>query len=80
MDRDNNFRMNLRAEMDAFRKELHNGKLDSEHCDAQVHRDAKRETRSEEFHETNVDVHRDSKANAAEEERNIGYENEEGGF
>jgi|GEM_PF-6846418 len=73
---DNNFRMNFRAGMDEFRKELQNGKLDN----VQVKRDAKRETRSEEFHEMNVDVHRDINANAAEEDRNIGYENEEGGF
>ena len=88
MERDNNFRMSFRAEMDEFRKELQNGKLDNTLCnargdahgDAQVHRDAKCETRSEEFHGMNVDVHRDINANAAEEDRNIGYENEEGGF
>jgi len=76
----NNFRMSFRAEMDEFRKELQNGKLDNMLCESQVHRDARCETRSEEFHEMNVDVHRDRKAKAAEEDRNIGYENEEGGF
>ena len=80
MDMDNDFRMSFRAGMDEFRKELQNGKLDSTLCDAQTHRDARRETRSEEFHEMNVDAHRDIRANATEEDRNIGYENEEGGF
>jgi len=80
MDRE--FRSKFRAEMDEFRKDFQKGKLEGNlrGCGVRRQNDARRERRDEEFHEKQVDFHREFGDKSIDENRGVCQENEKGGY
>jgi hypothetical protein len=76
MDREDDFRVNFREEMQALRTDLQKDKLN---CDIDTHRDFSRERRDQEFHEKEVDFHRNLRTNRRTEDKSISSEYDEGG-
>jgi len=79
---DDEFRSKFRAEMDEFRKDFQKDKLEGNlrGCGAERQNDVRRERRDEEFHEKQVDFHREFGDKSIDENRGVSQENEKGGY
>ena len=75
------FRSDFREGMKRFRDDFQNGKLRGEFdgCQAAGRLKIRRDSGSEEFRETQVDFHRDSRTKQADQSKSVSYENNEGG-
>ena len=75
------FRSGFREEMKQFREDFQNGKASGSLCDCDIsgHMNVRRDSGNEEFHEKQLEFHRDSRTKQAGESKKISYENDEGG-
>ena len=71
------FRGEFRGEMDRFREEFRESK--SCGCVAEAYDRVDRNSGSEEYHERNLDFHRDSRIRRADDSKALNYEKYEGG-
>jgi glycyl-tRNA synthetase (class II) len=71
------FRMDFRNEMDAFRDAFRSKEFSD--FEIERYRNARRENRDEGYHEKEVEFHSDSRTERTDESKIASYDNEEGG-